>query len=93
MRLQDSTRCPVNPRLATSARRHWVAALPMLAGLAAGLPVLAPAAQAAVDAAALPEPKRSRAALYLEVRDVPAFPGATSSTRPACAFRAERAAG
>ena len=35
---------------------------------------LAPvAARAAVDPAALPPPKRTRAALYLEARDVPAF--------------------
>jgi len=46
-------------------RRHLLLA-------AAALPAL-PAAHAAVDAASVPEPKRTRAGLYLEAREVPAF--------------------
>lgn len=64
------------PPLRAASRRRWLAALPALAGLAGlagGLAGLAPAAQAAVDGASLPEAKRTRAGLYLEAREVPAF--------------------
>jgi len=37
------------------------------------LPALATPARATVDAATVPEPKRTRAGLYLEAREVPAF--------------------
>lgn len=49
-------------------RRLLLGALQLGIGLAVGA-----AAQAAVDAASLPEPKRTRLALYLEARDVPGF--------------------
>jgi rhodanese-related sulfurtransferase len=53
-------------------RRHLLAAA--AATLAHTLPFAAPAAQAApVDPASVPEPKRTRAGLYLNAADVPAF--------------------
>lgn len=51
-------------------RRAWTAAV--LAALVTAAP-LARAQAAPVDGAALPEAKRTRAGLYLQARDVPAF--------------------
>lgn len=52
-------------------RRAWTAAV-VLAALVTAAP-LARAQAAPVDGAALPEAKRTRAGLYLQARDVPAF--------------------
>ena len=54
-----------------TTRRSAIGRLGGLAAAAVLWPVAS--ARAAVDAASLPEPKRTRAGLYLEAREVPAF--------------------
>ena len=72
MPLQEPHRRRATSGLAAPSRRRWLAALPGLAAWA-GAAGVAHVAQAAVDPATVPEAKRTRAGLYLEAREVPAF--------------------
>jgi rhodanese-related sulfurtransferase len=62
---------PLNPTRPTPSRRRWLAQAALAATVVGGL--VSTPARATVDAASLPEAKRTKAGRYLTAAEVPAF--------------------